>query len=72
MIKMILPATLILAFATSAIAQDAPQFSELDVNGDGVLTLDEVNMIEGFDFASADADGDGAITEAEYLTVITG
>lgn len=57
---------LILGFAGSAVAQGLPAFEEVDANGDGQISEQEAAAVEGLDFASADANQDGALDRAEY------
>ena len=42
-------------------------FAELDVNGDGGITLEEVTAAATARFAQADTNGDGALSEAELI-----
>ncbi|MEY1556408.1 EF-hand domain-containing protein [Yoonia sp. R2331] len=46
---------------------DRPDFATLDADGDGMLTLEEMQAAGAARFAAADADGDGALS-AEELT----
>jgi len=41
------------------------RFAELDTNGDGRITLNEVEAQIASDFAGADGDGDGTLSEEE-------
>ncbi len=66
--NILLPAAFLLA--TAAYAQDMPEFTEIDVNADGMLSVDEASVIEGLDFATADADSDGAISLEEYAALV--
>lgn len=64
-----------LALSVPALAQQGegrglgPQmiFSEMDLDGDGVVTLEEMQAARGGHLATADADGDGLITRAELV-----
>lgn len=49
--------------------QPNPEFTRLDVNGDGYLTWDEASRIRGFEkaFHEADDNRDGRLTEAEFV-----
>ncbi|MGO3346154.1 MAG: hypothetical protein ACTIM4_12900 [Marinomonas sp.] len=49
-----------------------PTFSQMDANGDGVLTKDEVKGPLADDFDRIDADGSGDITEDELPAPPTG
>lgn len=44
---------------------EPPKFSEMDTNGDGVITSDETRGPMERDFDQIDSDGDGKITEQE-------
>lgn len=64
--------------STSTMAQDQPSgrpdmgpppcFSDMDSNGDGVLTQDEVQGPMQRDFSSMDTNNDGQLTETEVDT----
>ena len=43
-----------------------PTFSELDANGDGVLSEEEVGEPHWRHMAEADSDGDGVVSKAEF------
>ncbi len=74
--SLFLPFTLLLA--TQALAQTPPQkpsgdhkppsFSQMDTNGDGVLSESELQGPMQRDFSKIDADGDGSVTESELDT----
>ncbi len=66
--NILFPAAFLLT--TAAYAGDMPEFSEVDVNADGVLSVDEASVIEGLDFATADTDSDGAISLEEYAALL--
>ena len=53
--------------AADASAQGRPDFATLDANGDGQLTLEEMQAAGDVRFASADTNGDGILTEDELL-----
>lgn len=42
-----------------------PSFAEMDSNGDGVLTEDELQGPMQRDFSQIDSNGDGEVTESE-------
>lgn len=59
--------TVAMARGAAEMGRQGPDFSMLDVNGDGVLT--ESDITDGRDqrFADLDADGDGMISEEEFV-----
>ncbi len=73
--SLLIPSLATLLFATSVIAQeppaDAPKtpteafFKELDKNGDGLISLEEVKAPQQQRFRETDADGDGYISAEE-------
>lgn len=42
-------------------------FAELDLNGDGMLSMDELQAMAETRFAAIDADGDGGLSQEELL-----
>jgi hypothetical protein len=56
----------LIGVAGAAMAQSLPAFEEVDANGDGQISQQEAAAIEGLDFATADADQDGALSMEEY------
>lgn len=64
--KKSLVSMLILGFAGSAVAQGLPAFEEVDANGDGVISEQEAQAVEGLDFEAADQNQDGQLDQAEY------
>lgn len=54
------------AFATPRLPWIAQHFGELDTNGDGILTLEELKSEVETTFAAFDRDGDGKLTRDEY------
>jgi hypothetical protein len=56
----------LIGVAGAAMAQGLPAFEEVDANGDGQISQQEAAAIEGLDFATADADQDGALSMEEY------
>ncbi|WP_375255809.1 EF-hand domain-containing protein [Yoonia sp.] len=47
--------------------RDRPDFATLDLNGDGALSLDEMQAQGEARFAAADANGDGALSAQELI-----
>lgn len=69
-LALLIPAT----FAAPAFAQDADRqgpprmiFEQLDADGNGSVTLEEMQAAGANRFAAADADGDGALSRDELL-----
>lgn len=56
---------LALVFSGLAFAA-APAFEEVDANADGMISQQEAAVVEGLDFATCDADQDGALNAEEY------
>lgn len=56
-----------------ALAADKPAFSDLDGDGDGMISQEEaMGGMEGLteeDYATADQDGDGSLNEQEFELV---
>jgi Ca2+-binding EF-hand superfamily protein len=52
---------------TGAQAQERPDFATLDANGDGQITMEELEAQGEQRFTDADTDGNGALSEAELL-----
>ncbi len=48
---------------------DRPAFSDLDTNGDGQLTLEEITALRDSHFAAADTDGDGSLSRDEMIAM---
>ncbi len=63
------PAMIFFAVALSGTAAFAQSMAEMDADGDGVLSMAEVQAlfpeVTEDAFASADTDGDGVLNEAE-------
>jgi len=55
-------------FAGLALAEAAPKFEQLDVNGDGVLLPEEAEGALSVEFSEADTNGDGGLSRSEYAT----
>lgn len=47
-------------------AAGQPSFSELDKDGDGYLTQEDVQAVPGIEMESADTDKDGQLSQTEY------
>lgn len=62
---------LALGFSAGALAQDLPDFEEVDQNDDGMISEDEAAEVEGLDFETADTNQDGSIDRVEYATTQT-
>ena len=62
----LLTTAIALSFSGLALAQNAPAFEEVDTNGDGSIDRQEASVIEGIDFALADANQDGVLNREEY------
>lgn len=56
------------AFAdTRGSGQRGIDFSQMDTDGDGQVTVGELEALQAARFAEIDADGDGSVSEAEML-----
>ena len=64
-------AVLLAVFAGASMAA-LPTFEEVDVNGDGKITMQEASSYEGLmvSFDKADEDRDGQLSKAEYQKLI--
>tara|TARA_R110002124_G_scaffold49100_4_gene144368 strand:- start:2884 stop:3126 length:243 start_codon:yes stop_codon:yes gene_type:complete len=73
--KTILLATLFAGASTAALAQPV-EFATIDINGDGVLSMEEVQTLlpdlSDEDLFAADTNADGVLDEAEYQILIDG
>ncbi len=58
----------------TAFAVEMPDFKTLDINADGVISLEEAKSVEGLEaaFIGADMDKDGQLSEAEYEELTQG
>lgn len=58
----------LLARPGSVLADEVPSFDELDQDGDGYISRDDVTVVPGLKqhFASFDLDGDGLLSRYEY------
>ncbi len=71
------PITLVFGamFITSA-GLAAEDFSKVDANGDGLITMDEAAAgmpeLTAGEFHAADANGDGALSLEEFAAVVAG
>lgn len=59
------------AFGAGDGPMQRPAFSELDLDGDGSLTLEELQSARGARFAEVDTDGDGNLSRDELLAAAT-
>lgn len=58
-------------YAGGAIAQNSmPAFEDVDQNGDGVISQEEAQTVEGLDFAAADTNQDGQLSREEYTAAM--
>lgn len=71
MMKRLLIGLMAFGFSAGALAQDRPDFEEVDQNDDGMISQEEAAEVEGLDFESADTNGDGSIDRVEYVTADT-
>lgn len=58
-------------FAAGALANTYPDFQKLDANGDGLLSIGELEVIDEFnqedeEFAESDLDKNGSLDATEY------
>lgn len=72
LLSMLVPVTLAAALPAAAIGRGGPErempsFSELDANGDGLLTLEEMQEHRAARFAETDTDGDGQLSLEEAI-----
>jgi len=68
LIKTLLPALLLAGCSTTSLLTPEQKFQRADNNGDGsVSRLESTNLIIADSFAMFDTNGDGFVTEAEYL-----
>jgi hypothetical protein len=65
MSKKTLAALALITFSGAALA-GAPAFAEVDIDQNGMISVEEATVVEGLDFSKADANGDGALDEAEW------
>ena len=56
----------IIASTMLAGAAFAAEFADLDIDGDGYLSVEETAAVENLDVMTADTDGDGVLSEEEY------
>ncbi len=68
MLKRLTIGFLAFGFSVGALAQELPNFEEVDQNDDGMISQEEAAQIEGLDFAEADTNQDGSIDRVEYAT----
>lgn len=73
--KILISAILASVVMTAAAAQDAParpDFNALDADGDGGVTLAEIEAQGAARFATSDANGDGALSADELIAASNG
>ncbi len=60
--------------SASAFAVDMPDFTSIDINADGAISLEEAKSVEGLEqaFMMADLNKDGQLDEAEYEELLHG
>ena len=60
-----------IAIGLGALAQSAAAMTEIDANGDGLMTIEEVRAvfpeITAETFSAVDVNGDGALDDAEMV-----
>lgn len=61
----LLPLALLFGAGAATAASDQ-SFDDLDTNGDGSLSAEEVRSADGIELESADSNGDGALDEDEF------
>ena len=63
--KQLIPAMLV--FVSGVTLAAIPSFEDLDINGDGALSTQEVNgVLRHFNFIQADKNQDGTLDKEEY------
>ena len=73
MVLGVVSAAMVVTVGATAIAQgkhgygQRPSFEEVDANGDGKITQDEMQARAATRFGEADSDGDGAISRDEMM-----
>lgn len=78
LLSVLIPAALALSLPASAMGpgggpeRDRPAFSEVDTNGDGALTLEEIMAHRDARFDGADSDGDGSLSREELIAAAMG
>lgn len=71
-VKILLASTLIVLGAGVAMAQgqrggEGPSFEELDVDGSGEITLEDLTTLRENRFAEIDTNGDGSVSKDEFI-----
>lgn len=74
LLGLLIPAEFAVSLPASAMGpggQERPVFSDLDLNGDGNLTLEELQSAQEARMTAADTDGDGALSRDELIAQAT-
>ena len=63
-------AGLLLSLMAGAAFAAPPAFEDVDINGDGSISAEEAQTVEGLDFTAADTDGNGTLSPEEYKAAV--
>jgi len=66
----IIALALLLASSVTFASSHMQDFSELDQDGDGMLSAEEVTEVEGVEFETADENQDGMLDMQEYKNAV--
>lgn len=73
--KILITAAALTIFAAAPALAAAPAFTEVDANGNGTISFEELAVVmpdtSQAQFASADMDGSGELSEDEYKKATT-